>query len=728
MDRITRTANIVRNYYEYKRNGQSASFIKEVCRYFDFIKTQELSDADVAFLLFLANEAGLPQYLDLLKGKYNAPELEEENISLLALSAYFHDSTLITNGTKLHRYQKQVLNQFVSDQRNRYVLTAPTSFGKTYIVYEIINKLHYQNILLIFPSISLLSENCSKLRTLESFSEYRMHTLSDEEYLPEEKNIFIFTPERYLSFLDKNKGMQFDFAFVDEVYKIDNSFIIDQETTGENERDIAYRLALDYICNSSNDMMLAGPYMTLPDRMLIEPASFANFAEDNSFNFLQYNEYEIVDKDYERIKGKQAYLIENTNINIPIGNIGKPDKIANIITALSTPSENTIIYCGQRASTELYAKSLISNQGAISQLKEACKELDQTYNDFILHLELVFGSDWVVVKALKNNIGIHHSLIPKYIQKEIISLFNRGIILCLFTTTTITEGVNTTAKNMVVTSVKKGSKPLKQFDAKNIAGRAGRFLQHYVGRVISVDNNFIEIIEGDGDTLNHKNYDEQSQKTDVDYQITKDKYLSEQDLTEKQRIEALVRQSNIPPEVFNAFRVVGAVDKLKLYKEISQLTHNQLGLISKLSQILAISNAFKLDWAGFQLIMDIILPIVKEKKLTELIKVKTGEKQEYSMVAVLLHSYLNGGYMGMVEYYVTRQKNPLKKDEAIHKVSDYVYNVFKYHLVKYLGLFDVFYKYIISVQINRNVDDVAGIGVLLQRLEYNALSPNARAF
>lgn len=256
MDRIKRTADIVKDYYEYKRTGESALFVKEVCRYFDFVKYQELSDADVAFLLFLANEAGLPQYLDLLNRKYSAPEIEEENINLLALSAYLHDSSLLTNGVKLHRYQKQVLDQFSSNQRNRYVLTAPTSFGKTYIVYEIINKLQYKNVLLVFPSISLLSENCSKLRTLDSFSEYNIHTLSEEEYLVEENNIFIFTPERYLSFLDKNKGMHFDFAFVDEVYKIDNSFIIDQETTGENERDIAYRLALDYICNSSVDMML----------------------------------------------------------------------------------------------------------------------------------------------------------------------------------------------------------------------------------------------------------------------------------------------------------------------------------------------------------------------------------------------------------------------------------------------------------------------------------------
>jgi len=725
MDRVARTADIIRDFYEYKRTGQAAPFIKQVCRYFDSIKEYELQENDITLLLFLANEAGLPQYYDLLKNKYTSKEISEENINLLALSAYMYDSSLITNGTKLHRYQKQVLERFELEAGNRYVLTAPTSFGKTYIVFEIINKLKYRNVLLIFPSISLLSENYGKLRELDSFSDYRVHTLSEEEYLETDKNIFIFTPERYLSFLDKNKLMRFDFAFVDEVYKIDNSFIIDQETTGENERDIAYRLALEYICRSSTDLLLAGPYMTLPERTLVGTESFINFAEDNSFQFLVYNDFEIVDKTYDSIKGRQTYEIDGRSI--PIGNIGKVDKIANIIEALSTATENTIIYCGQRAQTEAYAKALLANQTFINQLEEKYSDTSsKVFSDFINHLEQTFGSDWIVVNALKNHIGIHHSLIPKYIQKEIISLFNQGALVCLFSTTTITEGVNTTAKNMIVTSVKKGTKPLKQFDAKNIAGRAGRFFQHYIGRVISVDNNFIDIINGKEDTLKHKNYDEQSQKTDVDYLITKDQYLSKHDLADKKQLIDQIMKTNIPSDVFNAFRIVGSRDKLQLYEKILSLKDGQIKTIRDLSVTLAQSKASRLNWNGFQIIMDTILPIVNESKLKDLIEFKVGKAQEHSLVTVLLSSYLKGGFLSMIDYYTVEKESPLDKDKAIRRVSDYVYNVFKYHLVKYLGLFDVFYRYNVSLRTNRNIEDVPGIAILLQKLEYNALNPNAR--
>jgi hypothetical protein len=720
MDRYERAANAIKEFYRYKRTGMPTNFIKEVCRFYDSVKDSELSQSDISFLLFLANEAGVPQYFDLLERIASMPDIDEENISLLILSALIYDNSLVIKGNKLHRYQKEVLSRFVVGKLNRYVLTAPTSFGKTHIVYEIISKMQYRSILLVFPSISLLSENFSKLR--ERFHDYEIHTLSEEQFNPESQNIFVFTPERYLSFLDKNNDVRFDFSFVDEVYKIDNSFIIDQETTGENERDIAYRLALSYICLTSCDMLLAGPYMTLPSASNAKSFSFGNFANENNFEYLIYNDIEIVEKDFEKIGSCKNYTISGKIIEI--GNVRKYKKITNIITALSTPTENTIIYCSRRSSTESYVKEIIADHEVISQIASRYADVNsQTYFEFILHLEQTFGTDWIVINALKHHIGIHHSLIPKYIQKEIISLFNKGILIALFSTTTITEGVNTTAKNIIVTSSKKGSKLLKQFDAKNIAGRAGRFTQHFVGRVISIDKEFLDIMNSDKDLLKHKNYDEHSEKTDVDYQITKDDYLSDEDLQEKHRIENQILENKIPQDVFNAFRIVGPKDKLTLYQKLLKYKHAQYDAIQALSRELARSRAARLNWDGFQLIMDTIRPIAKEDKLIGLIDRKTNSGK-YSIITVLLNAFLRDGYMGMVKYYVEEKHKP--KDEAIHIVSDCVYNVFKYHLVKYLGLFDVFYKYVMSLFTRRSMEDIAGVGILLQKLEYNALTPNAR--
>lgn len=79
----------------------------------------------------------------------------------------------------------------------------------------------------------------------------------------------------------------------------------------------------------------------------------------------------------------------------------------------------------------------------------------------------------------------------------------------------------------------KGSKSLRQFDAKNIAGRAGRFYHHYSGRVIDLNNGFESIVNGQPEVLEHKNYDIKSPKTDIDYQVTQERYLSENDRKKK---------------------------------------------------------------------------------------------------------------------------------------------------------------------------------------------------
>ncbi len=45
---------------------------------------------------------------------------------------------------------------------------------------------------------------------------------------------------------------------------------------------------------------------------------------------------------------------------------------------------------------------------------------------------------------------------------------------------------------------------MKKFDAKNISGRAGRFNQHYSGRVIVMQNEFEKILTGPEEGIKHK--------------------------------------------------------------------------------------------------------------------------------------------------------------------------------------------------------------------------------
>ena len=711
MDIYKETIDIIKTYYVAESTGNNSELIYKVCALFDKSKNTNITKYQYEFLWNMTNIIGIPQYMELLRRNYPNSLPKIEFISLSNISANINKAYLtVGNNQILHKYQKNVLDAFHNNTENKYILSAPTSFGKTYIVYNIITKMKYSNIVLLFPTISLLSENFENILQNSNYNEYKLHTLSEDATL-EDKNIWIFTPERFLSFIDKNPNMHFDFIFIDEIYKIDNEFIIDKETTGENERDIAYRIALEFAYRKTRDILLAGPYMNIISE---KNNSFGNFIRDKHFKVINYNDIEIVNKEIININSTKKCLLSGNTIYFSSKSVY--DKTYTIAKAITTPEENTIIYNNYKSGTERYAKELMTRMKNDS-FTFTCD--NPIYLMLIDHLERQFGYEWIVIKALKMGIGIHHGLIPKYIQKEIINLFNEGHLLYLISTTTITEGVNTTAKNIIITSAKKGRKDLRCFDAKNIAGRAGRFLKHFSGRVIVIKNKFEEILSFDEEPLQHKNYDPLKEKTDVDYQITPDKYLTNEDKINKEKIRQEVLSRKIPNNIFSQYKVVSPNEKIVIYDRLLQLTYIEKRQISKLITTLNIKA--QIDWDGFQTIVDIIYPIIKDQKLKGLIERKCHD-DKYSILTAKLHYYLKGGFIGLLDY----SKLSMPIDKAMRDTSDMVYNIFKYQLVKYLGVFDIFYKYIKSQLNNIEFEKASGITILLQKLEHNAFSENAR--
>lgn len=717
MDSHQRAIDLIKKYYESEETSDYSGLITEVCNYFDVIKNEQLSQGEIKFLISFANIIGVPQYIDMLQQKYQNNNIYIEQVDMSTFGAMLCENSLtLENGMKLHRYQKEVLSVFLRSKINRYVLSAPTSFGKTFLAFEIIKKMQYGNVVLIFPTISLLSENYEKLISEEyadDFKDYLIHSLSDDEKTGE-KNIWIYTPERFLSFIDKNRSSRFDFIFIDEIYKIDNEYIIDKETIGENERDIAYRIALEYSCRKARDILLAGPYMEISTRY---SNSFTNFIKDKNFSILNYNKYEIVNKEMIDIKSKAQYIIDDKKIQC--GNLSIYEKIYNIVKAITSSDENTIIYNNFKTGTERYAKELIT----LTDLEGFSFDArdNEVFDVFIKHLVSQYGSDWIVVKALKKRIGIHHGMVPKYIQKEIINLFNMGVLCVLISTTTITEGVNTSAKNIIITSGKKGHKPLKCFDAQNIAGRAGRFLHHYKGRIIVVNQEFNLALKSEKELLLHKNFDVATKKDEVDYPITAEKYLSPDNKTNINRINEEISKRGIPDEIIEQFKVISSSDKLIIYDKIRLLSSIDNKKILTLIQ--KINYNMKLDWDGFQVVIDTISTIVKDQKLKNMIELKCANSDK-SIITAKLHFYLSGGFFELLNFNLKEKRQD--KDTAIRETAELIYNVFKYQLVKYLGVFDIMYRYVRSVNEDKPFEDVSGISRLLKKLEYNALNENAR--
>lgn len=720
MDINGETIEIIKKYYKYKDSKiGKAEFIKLVCNYFDTIKNDKNVNRYTDILMMLANSVGIPQYFTMLNN-FQEKDIKIQDISMDTLAAMFNEAKLtVSDNIMLHQMQYDFLKLFSKEKNNRYVLTAPTSFGKTFVVYEIIKKMNYDNIMLIFPTISLLSENYDRLLQNDDYIEirkkYKIHTLSNVQNLGKQ-NIWIYTPERYMSYTDKNPNQKFDFVFIDEIYKIDNEFDMEEEVK-ENERDTAFRLALAYTCENSKDILLAGPYIELSSKGEKTNFSFDNFIKENNFSIANYNEYEIVNKETIEIKNKKRYEIDNMVFNLDSVS-SKYDKLERILDSIEKKAENAIIYCRTKNDSEKYTKEFIARHNFLD-IKYEDQDKMKTFKMFLEHIEEKFGKDWIVYKGLTNRIGIHHGLVPKYIQKQIIEFFNEGIIKYIFSTTTITEGVNTSAKNIIITSDNKGLKKLKHFDAQNIVGRAGRFTKHYKGNVIILSDKFETILNEEGEIIKHKNYDN-VEKNEIDYYMTKDKYLSDKDKINKALLEKEQQKRNIPDSVMKQFKAIGYSDKIKIYDSIYNGTYD--ALIKNFIMGINLPK-MKLSWNGFEAILKIIEPIIpKNNKLYPLIENKT--KLGYSVLTVKLSNYIDGGYYRLLQYQLENKNNNI--DAAIRDTGDFVYNTLKYQLVKYLGVFDLMYRYVRAIKNGLEQDNVIGINKLLQILEYNALSDKAR--
>ena len=324
------------------------------------------------------------------------------------------------------------------------------------------------------------------------------------------------------------------------------------------------------------------------------------------------------------------------------------------------------------------------------------------------------GKDWIVTKAIKAGIGVHHGFVPKYIQNEIIRLFNKGILKIIIATTTITEGVNTNAKNIVVLSHKKGNKLLKKFDAQNIEGRAGRFLNHYSGRIFIIDKKFSDILEKEDDTINHKYFDKNIDKGAVEVDFVKEPFLNIRDISLKKKNTDYRKMNQLPSILDLSFRTISVEDKYKVYTSIKQLSHKNLSCIKLL--IDRFNRSRFCDLAGVQLICDIIRPIVLNSDLAFLIDSRKG-KNNNSVLTFLISLYLKNSFSDSVVYYINQGDSI---DNAVRKVARTTYNTMRYQTVKYFGVFNVAYKCFISIKENVPIDEVCGIDLILHRLEYQS--------
>lgn len=394
----------------------------------------------------LIESAGFYPYLqkekEKLPFKNTAGEIRKEFHRSSNLDKYFHE-------------EQRFLNEILDSDQN-LIVSAPTSFGKSLLIEEVVASLKYRNIVVIQPTLALLNETRKKLTKYKN--NYKIIIRTSQNPSEEKGNLFLLTAERVMEY---QSFPNIDFFVVDEFYKL--------SAKRDDERSDTLNNAFNLLVNKHESRF----YLLGPN---IEGIS-DGFAEKYNALFYKTN-YSLVDcvtiDCYSDKYGKSG-----TKKKI------KEEKLFELLLELK--DEQTIIYCSSPNRARYLAvefQKYLHNKGIVFSNPKL---------SIIKWIQINIYLKWNLISCLNNRIGVHDGALPKHIPNAIIKYFNEKKLKYLFCTTTIIEGVNTSAKNVVFFDPYKGKNiEIDFFDYSNIRGRAGRMMEHYVGRIFTFNTPIAE--------------------------------------------------------------------------------------------------------------------------------------------------------------------------------------------------------------------------------------------
>lgn len=658
-------------------------------------------DKMIAQLLYVASQKMRVFGYNMLNGYTDDPNeslATLDDVSNQAIKNLYRSH--VNEKNILDKSQMEVVDLFQSLSPRRLLVSAPTSYGKTFLMREIVflNKDRYKNILLVFPTVALLLENARMMSSFVSENDlnYKIIKTVDSVVDDESNKIFVFTPERALQLIASFPDLKIDFFFFDEVYKIDEDYCndeLDDSNDGKSDqnkivppdphdflnedRGKTFRIALYLLAKSVDEFYLAGPNLN-QDRF-----------SKGMKRFLSLNQIKVKEISFEptlriSVNAHSSKIEEVTPhfLPSPQGKALVPlenkvnDRVKNVVTYIENKNYGkTLLYCTTPAKAIEYSNKLSDNIGARSSFET----YPDDFKSFLSHIQKEYDIDhsvdeWSLIKVLKNGFGMHHGKLPKYIQQEILEQFNRGTFDIMFCTSTIVEGVNTDAQNMIILNASKGSKKLTPFDIKNIKGRAGRYYHCFVGRVFYMSKELQEIENTDSLALDFITYsDNELSVIDLDNAETED--LTNINAQRKATREAKTQRFNLPQEIFFKNRTISKENQEKLL--LLLMADSELAKYQPLlTHIVEVESFLHYRW------ITKILYTFYDAGLIDEITCK-----KFSAIA---NNYYEGGFKELLRYEVGNCRKGRYKtmDRAYSEAFKSLKDVLEHKIPKILSLFE----------------------------------------
>ena len=209
------------------------------------------------------------------------PYLNEESLSLSDAIAYEYHKPLTNHNFVFHREQAYIYRRLLAGES--VVLSAPTSFGKSRIIDELIALNKFANISVVVPTIALIDET---RRRLSKFSD-KYKVITQVSQSPSERNLFIFTAERINAYENLPR---INFFVIDEFYKLDIS-------DNEDSRPVNLNQAFYRLYKDGGQFFLLGPSIEQVSKGMEE--QFSCYFYQTPFSTVASDQFFIDSKDRE---------------------------------------------------------------------------------------------------------------------------------------------------------------------------------------------------------------------------------------------------------------------------------------------------------------------------------------------------------------------------------------------------------------------------------------------
>lgn len=342
------------------------------------------------------------------------------------------------NNNIIETLEQHIIRQKILDEKHSYFsFIAPTSYGKSSIVVEHINKYNFNKIGIIVPTKSLLNQTYRNLK--KEMLPYKL-ILHDEMYNNENKFIGVLTQERALRLIENNEIL-FDILYIDEahnLFKCDNRSILLTRLIRKNQTK-----------NPHQKVVYLSPLINKSDNLNLED--------------IEINEHKI----NFNIKEPEYYLYDSNNT------VFKNNRFINKYYKISR-EENYTQYIIKNSSdkTFLYHRRPVNVEKFAIELAQRLPKVESSE---IENIKNVLGEyvhkDFKLLDVLDKGIIYIHGKLPESIKDYLEYKFkNIPELKYLVANSVILEGVNLPISSLFIMC----GYALNEHELTNLIGRVNR--------------------------------------------------------------------------------------------------------------------------------------------------------------------------------------------------------------------------------------------------------------